>query len=92
MKNCKDELYRIRKSYNDLKNKLMFAEKEIEKANKRAETFEFLAKRLAVAIDCPRCPVKGRCGVPKEDLYSNTCYRSCFQELLEKFQEKENEV
>lgn len=88
MKNCKDELYRIKKSYNDLKNKLMFAEKEIEKANKRAEMFEFLATRLAVAINCPRCPVKDKCGVPQEDLYSRNCYRSCFRELLEKFQEK----
>ena len=73
------ELKRINKI---LKNELLLTYDELKKTKEKLERFEENTLRLAIAINCSRCPVNDKCEITQEELYFGSCYRQCLQELL----------
>lgn len=80
--NEQKEIQKLKNINKTLKKELRLTYESLIKTKEKADRLEEIALRLAIAINCPRCPVSDKCEIAQEELYFGSCYRQCLQELL----------
>ena len=69
MTNEQKEIQKLKNINKTLKKELRLTYESLIKTKEQADRLEGIALRLAIAINCSRCPINDKCEIAQEELY-----------------------